>query len=491
MRGLVLLHLALLLPLPAWAQGQGESADIELLQPTFLAGGLPGVEGGPAPRTGTLDLGAFLQYSRDPLLLWSLQEDAEAGTVVTHRWSTVLGARLQASEAFAVRARAPLLVQWGTELPSYAGDGVGTGDLGLGGELHLLRDDYARAGLAGDVLLPTAPRGAWMGEAAPRTRLAAFGGVSGGRLGAQADLGLDLRAPVDGGERFYLGRRLSADLGLRRSLDDAGRMALFSSLLARWPLGPEAPQARAAEVLAGAQLQPGEGTWTLDLGLGRGLTQGYGTSAFRTFATLSWHRPGAEPELEAVVLFEPPDPDASLVREPRPEPDEAPEEEADMGWGEDELARIEGERIVIRDPIQFEFDTARILPESLPVLHQVATLLADNPQIAHLVVEGHASEEGTHVYNYDLSIRRARAVWEQLVAGGVNPDRLSYRGMGEVLPVTEGQSEGELAASRRVEFHIVRELHPLEPAPAYREGTPLPWRAPAEAETEEGGSVEP
>ena len=53
-------------------------------------------------------------------------------------------------------------------------------------------------------------------------------------------------------------------------------------------------------------------------------------------------------------------------------------------------------------------------------------------------------------------------------------DRLSYRGMGEVMPVDEGApaeiAEGELTASRRVEFHIVRQLHPLEPqcAPASR-----------------------
>jgi outer membrane protein OmpA-like peptidoglycan-associated protein len=157
-------------------------------------------------------------------------------------------------------------------------------------------------------------------------------------------------------------------------------------------------------------------------------------------------------------------------------------------WVVGQLARVEANQIVIRDPIQFEKGTARILPESRPILQQVAGLLQDHPRIVHLVIEGHASEEGDHNFNYDLSIERARSIWEQLVRAEVHPDRLSYRGMGEVVPVTVGADESALAVNRRVEFRITAQQHPLDPDPVYRTIPVLPWET---VEQEEESAADP
>ena len=155
-------------------------------------------------------------------------------------------------------------------------------------------------------------------------------------------------------------------------------------------------------------------------------------------------------------------------------------------WKEGELARVEDEAIVIRDPIQFEFNTANILPESLPTLHFVAKLMNENARIGHVVVEGHASEEGTFIYNYDLSIRRARSIWEEIITAGVHPDRLSYRGMGEVVPRKKGTEEAALATNRRVDFHIVHRYNELDVLPEYPEDIKLPWSGqPAKVRTPE------
>jgi hypothetical protein len=140
-----------------------------------------------------------------------------------------------------------------------------------------------------------------------------------------------------------------------------------------------------------------------------------------------------------------------------------------------ELAKIQKSQIVIKDPIQFELDTATILPESYPTLQYVADLLNQNSQIAHLLIEGHASEEGSYEYNYNLSMTRANAIWERLVRMGVHPSRMSTRSMGEVVPVEMGSEEKELAANRRVEFHIIRTLDPLEVPPEYANTIQLPW----------------
>ena len=81
-------------------------------------------------------------------------------------------------------------------------------------------------------------------------------------------------------------------------------------------------------------------------------------------------------------------------------------------------------------------------------------------QIGHVVIEGHASEEGSHQYNYDLSNLRARAIFKALAEAGVHPDRMSHRGYGEALPKNLGEDEAALAENRRVEFHIIRQDAP-------------------------------
>src|SRR6185436_7020927 len=117
-----------------------------------------------------------------------------------------------------------------------------------------------------------------------------------------------------------------------------------------------------------------------------------------------------------------------------------------------ELARVVGQEIVLRDPIRFAVGTARILPESLPTLDQVAGLVAPGTL---LVIEGHSSEEGDYSYNYTLSLERAKSIWERLIQAGVPPFRLAYRGVGEVDPVAGGEGEVGRAANRRVIFHLV------------------------------------
>ena len=46
---------------------------------------------------------------------------------------------------------------------------------------------------------------------------------------------------------------------------------------------------------------------------------------------------------------------------------------------------------------------------------------------------------------------------EALVAAGIAPGRLSYRGLGEVLPLVLGESPTALERNRRAEFHVYQE----------------------------------
>ena len=194
-------------------------------------------------------------------------------------------------------------------------------------------------------------------------------------------------------------------------------------------------------------------------------TDGYGSSEFQVFVGYTLHRQ-PQKKIEEVIYIPPPIDEPVEIEEP-------PVEEI-TNWEEEELAKVEADQIIIRDAIQFEIGTDKILKEFIPTLDFVASLINEDVQIGHVVIEGHASEEGSHDYNYDLSNLRARAIFKALVEVGVHPDRLSHRGYGEALPKNTGGTEEELAKNRRVEFHIIRQ-DPPETVLELRELQSAPW----------------
>ncbi len=418
---------------------------------------------------GTVRVGGFVQYQRDPLVLYEGPD--EIGAVVARRMTAHVGASVDLSRALSLRATIPTALQWGTEVPELSLDGPVFGDVSAGFRARFLRSRKSEAGLTGDLLLPSGTQQAWMGEGSPRGQLGVVGLRRIGRFDAMADLGLVIRPPVATQQDFVLGPEVRWSVGTRfHAWPD--RTALGLAWVARNGLdaqgfgGAENP----SELVTTAQLWPTRNLqW--DVGFGKGIAEGYGTTEFRTFVGLTWIRlpPPPDPPPALVIQRVPDEVEEEVVIPP--DPPDPPEPE----WQEEELAKVKGEAIVIREPIEFEFNTANILPVSLPTLRYVAGLLEENWQIAHLVIEGHASDEGSYVYNYDLSIRRSRAIWEELLRAGVHPDRMSYRGMGEVVPKTTGEDEASLATNRRVEFRIVKQYEADERPPPYREGVRYPW----------------
>lgn len=102
--------------------------------------------------------------------------------------------------------------------------------------------------------------------------------------------------------------------------------------------------------------------------------------------------------------------------------------------------------------IVFEFDSATILPESREQIDQLGALLAENPDLAVLIV-GHTDGQGAFDYNLTLSQRRAQAVVDSLVQeSGVAAARLTPAGAGMVAPVASNRTEQGRALNRRVEI---------------------------------------
>lgn len=116
---------------------------------------------------------------------------------------------------------------------------------------------------------------------------------------------------------------------------------------------------------------------------------------------------------------------------------------------------VRDNKIVINEKVQFELDSAKILPESHSLLDEVAKVIKENPQIKEILVEGHASADGSDSHNMDLSKRRARAVMGYLTKqGGIDKKMLKSEGFGETRPLVQ---PGEDEKNRRVEFTITKQ----------------------------------
>ena len=103
------------------------------------------------------------------------------------------------------------------------------------------------------------------------------------------------------------------------------------------------------------------------------------------------------------------------------------------------------------DGINFDFSSARLRPESEPLLTQVAAMLNEHPDWT-LTLEGHTDNIGGEDYNRRLSEQRAAAVVAYLVAQGVTAERLDSAGFGMDKPVASNDSEAGRAQNRRVEI---------------------------------------
>lgn len=112
------------------------------------------------------------------------------------------------------------------------------------------------------------------------------------------------------------------------------------------------------------------------------------------------------------------------------------------------------ERLELKDKVFFETGKADIRPESYGLLDEVATVLKNNPDVKHVVVEGHTDNRGAKALNTKLSANRAKAVRAYLVQKGVEPARLEAKGYGPSRPIADNKTAKGREENRRVEFVI-------------------------------------
>lgn len=454
----------LLLAPPALAAGL--PLDVELVRPSLAPGGTPGQDTPWTQAPGVPRLAGLVQAERNPVVVYA--DGDYAGPVVSSRTLIQAGVRWSPIRRIDVSAAVPLAWQEGGLLPGTA-DGFALGDVELAARWQIF-GEHERTALAlrGDVALPSGATDAWMGEGTVRPGGAVLGAFAYGPAALIGEAGFRWAPTLAQDLGVVSGPSLNGAATVRY---DLGRVALGFGWTGRMRLAADAGPRDNGSALLGTFGYEAPSGLSVDVGGGPGLSGGVGAASARAYLGMAYTPVPKErvprPTSRTALLLAPPRDEMPDILPEKPQP-KAPE------WTEGELARVVEDRIVVKDPVQFVFAKDEILEESLPTLRDVARILAEDPRIAYIIIEGHASEEGSFVYNYGLSESRARAIYRVLIEEGVHPDRVGYRAMGEVAPKIAGTAEAELAANRRVVFRIERVVPKDVAAPEWPL-TPVPW----------------
>jgi OOP family OmpA-OmpF porin len=117
---------------------------------------------------------------------------------------------------------------------------------------------------------------------------------------------------------------------------------------------------------------------------------------------------------------------------------------------EDMLATLQRQGRVALYP-KFKPDEATILPESQDVIAKAAKALQQVPA-QRINVEGHTDFIGNPQDNKALSLARAKAVADAIIALGVDPTRLAVAGYGQERPLADNTTDEGRAKNRRIEL---------------------------------------
>lgn len=120
-----------------------------------------------------------------------------------------------------------------------------------------------------------------------------------------------------------------------------------------------------------------------------------------------------------------------------------------------------GDKLILKN-INFIGGQHDFLVESYPALQELLEAMQNIPSLI-IAIQGHIccsvnNQDGLDLATrtQDLSVRRAKAVYDFLVQNGIAKNRMSYEGMAHRYPITLERDEAERSINRRVEIIIIQ-----------------------------------
>ena len=111
-------------------------------------------------------------------------------------------------------------------------------------------------------------------------------------------------------------------------------------------------------------------------------------------------------------------------------------------------------KLLAGEDLKFNFGKTQIDPSYIPKLKELIIFLSKNSQF-NLIIYGHTCDIGTTQVNDAVSQQRADAAKRYLVAGGIDPSRITAKGMGEKSPLAPNVDAASRMKNRRIEFEKV------------------------------------
>lgn len=129
-------------------------------------------------------------------------------------------------------------------------------------------------------------------------------------------------------------------------------------------------------------------------------------------------------------------------------------EQATQGTGVS-VSQTADNQLKLDIPSDISFASGRydIQPRLRPILDRFASTLNQNPASTVRII-GHTDSSGTDAVNSPLSVNRAGATRDYLVARGVAASRINIDGRGAREPVADNSSAAGRAMNRRVEIFV-------------------------------------
>jgi outer membrane protein OmpA-like peptidoglycan-associated protein len=118
------------------------------------------------------------------------------------------------------------------------------------------------------------------------------------------------------------------------------------------------------------------------------------------------------------------------------------------------LTPIEINASITLKNIFFETGKSELQAASFYEMNKLIQLLIDNPTLKIEII-GHTDNVGKASDNMTLSVHRASAVVNYLVARGIDRKRLNQKGMGSTQPIAENDYEEGRAKNRRTELKVL------------------------------------
>ncbi len=118
------------------------------------------------------------------------------------------------------------------------------------------------------------------------------------------------------------------------------------------------------------------------------------------------------------------------------------------------LSPIEKGRTFVLNNIFFDTGKWELREKSKAELDELVLFMQENPQVRG-EISGHTDNVGDKKSNQELSLKRAKSVYEYLLQKGVEPNRLTFRGYGDSQPAAPNDTEENRQKNRRIEFKFL------------------------------------